>query len=95
MNCQSTIMIDDFTLKNGATMVGPGSQLRGYFPKEDEFWPIMKQTTGRCRFSNVNDRFACGMEQEIIELTNQELEYLDSIFLNLLNPWKINWQAWI
>ena len=33
-------------LKNGATMVGPGSQLRGYFPKEDEFWPIMKQTTG-------------------------------------------------
>ena len=46
MNCQSTIMIDDFTLKNGATMVGPGSQLRGYFPKEEEFWPIMKQTTG-------------------------------------------------
>ena len=46
MNCQSTIMIDDFTLKNGATMVGPGTQLRGYFPKEDEFLPIMKQTTG-------------------------------------------------
>ena len=46
MNCQSTIMIDDFTLKNGATMVGPGTQLRGYFPKENEFWPIMKQTTG-------------------------------------------------
>ena len=46
MNCQSTIMIDDFTLKNGATMVGPGTQLRGYFPKDSEFWPIMKQTTG-------------------------------------------------
>ena len=47
MNCQSTIMIDDFTLDNGATMVAPGTQLRGYFPKEDEFWPIMKQTTGK------------------------------------------------
>ena len=57
MNCQSTIMIDDFTLKNGATMVGPGSQLRGYFPKEDEFWPIMKQTIWRSWFSDVDDRF--------------------------------------
>ena len=47
MNCQSTIMIDDFTLDNGATMVAPGTQLRGYFPKEEEFWPIMKQTTGK------------------------------------------------
>ena len=47
MNCQSTIMIDDFTLENGATMVGPGTQLRGYFPKEKKFWPIMKQATGR------------------------------------------------
>jgi ectoine hydroxylase-related dioxygenase (phytanoyl-CoA dioxygenase family) len=47
MNCQSTIMIDDFTLENGATMVGPGTQLRGYFPKQKEFWPIMKQATGR------------------------------------------------
>jgi|TARA_B110000263_G_scaffold35631_1_gene27367 ectoine hydroxylase-related dioxygenase (phytanoyl-CoA dioxygenase family) len=40
-------MIDDFTLDNGATMVGPGTQLRGYFPKEEEFWPIMKQATGK------------------------------------------------
>ena len=47
MNCQATIMIDDFTLENGATMVGPGTQLRGYFPKEEEFWPIMKQATGK------------------------------------------------
>ena len=47
MNCQSTIMIDDFTLENGATMVGPGTQLRGYFPKEEEFWPIKKQATGK------------------------------------------------
>ena len=47
LNCQSTIMIDDFTLDNGATMVGPGTQLRGYFPKEEEFWPIMKQATGK------------------------------------------------
>ena len=47
MNCQSTIMVDDFTLENGATMVGPGTQLRGYFPKEKEFWPIMKQATGK------------------------------------------------
>ena len=47
MNCQSTIMIDDFTEKNGATMVGPGTQLRGYYPKENEFWPNMIQTTGK------------------------------------------------
>ena len=47
MNCQSTIMIDDFTLDNGATMVAPGTQLEDIFLKEEEFWPIMKQTTGK------------------------------------------------
>lgn len=47
MNCQSNVMLDDYTEMNGATMVAPGTQLRGYFPKEDEFWPNMIQTTGK------------------------------------------------
>jgi ectoine hydroxylase-related dioxygenase (phytanoyl-CoA dioxygenase family) len=47
MNCQSNIMLDDYTEMNGATMVAPGTQLRGYFPKENEFWPNMIQTTGK------------------------------------------------
>ena len=46
MNCQSTIMLDEFTVQNGATMVAPGTQLRGYFPDPDEFDQMMTQTTG-------------------------------------------------
>ena len=34
MNCQSTIMIDDFTEDNGATALVPGSQKWGTYPKD-------------------------------------------------------------
>ena len=34
MNCQSTIMIDDFTEDNGATALVPGSQKWGKYPKD-------------------------------------------------------------
>ena len=34
MNCQSTIMIDDFTEDNGATALVPGSQKWGIYPKD-------------------------------------------------------------
>ena len=46
MNCQSTIMLDDFTTENGATMVAPGTQLQGRFPTAEEFDGMMTQTTG-------------------------------------------------
>lgn len=46
MNCQSTIMLEDFTTENGATRVAPGTQVRGRFPTQDEFDPIAVQTTG-------------------------------------------------
>ncbi len=46
LNCQSTIMLDDFTTENGATMVAPGTQLRGEFPDPAEFDGLMTQTTG-------------------------------------------------
>ena len=46
MNCQSTIMLEDFTIENGATRVAPGTQLRARFPTEEEFDPIAVQTTG-------------------------------------------------
>ncbi len=46
MNCQSTIMLEDFTVENGATQVAPGTQLHGRFPTQDEFDPIAVQTTG-------------------------------------------------
>ena len=34
MNCQSTIMIDDFTEENGSTALVPGSQKWGTYPKD-------------------------------------------------------------
>ncbi len=46
MNCQSTVMLDDFTTENGATMVAPGTQLHGRFPTSEEFDDSMIQTTG-------------------------------------------------
>ncbi len=46
MNCQSTIMLDDFTTENGATMVAPGTQAQGRFPTPEECEGIMTQTTG-------------------------------------------------
>lgn len=46
MNCQATIMLDDFTTENGATMVAPETQLRGSFPDPAEFDRLHTQTTG-------------------------------------------------
>ena len=46
MNCQATIMLEDFTLENGATRVAPETQVRGRFPIKDEFDRIAVQTTG-------------------------------------------------
>ena len=46
MNCQSTIMLEDFTVENGATRVAPGTQLRARFPTQEEFDPLAVQTTG-------------------------------------------------
>ena len=46
MNCQSTIMLEDFTTENGATRVAPGTQVRGRFPIKEEFDPLAVQTTG-------------------------------------------------
>jgi ectoine hydroxylase-related dioxygenase (phytanoyl-CoA dioxygenase family) len=47
MNCQSTIMLDDFTVENGATMVAPGTQTLGRFPDQPTFDAKMIQTTGK------------------------------------------------
>lgn len=47
MNCQVTIMIDDFTVENGATMVAPGTQTLGSFPDQESFDEKMIQTTGK------------------------------------------------
>ena len=46
MNCQATIMLEDFTAENGATRVAPATQVRGRFPTPEEFDPISMQTTG-------------------------------------------------
>ena len=46
MNCQSTIMLDDFTTDNGATLIAPGTQVRARFPTKEEFEPISEQATG-------------------------------------------------
>ena len=47
LNCQSTIMIDDFTAENGATLVAPGTQRRARFPTSEEFDPVSVPVTGR------------------------------------------------
>ena len=47
MNCQVTIMLDDFTVENGATMVAPGTQTLGRFPDKETFDAKMVQTTGK------------------------------------------------
>jgi ectoine hydroxylase-related dioxygenase (phytanoyl-CoA dioxygenase family) len=46
LNCQSTLMLDDFTVENGATRVAPGTQVHGRFPTAAAFEPIAEQTTG-------------------------------------------------
>jgi ectoine hydroxylase-related dioxygenase (phytanoyl-CoA dioxygenase family) len=47
MNCQATIMLDDFTVENGATMVAPGTQKLGRWPDQETFNAKMIQTTGK------------------------------------------------
>ena len=46
INCQATIMLDDFTTENGATMVAPGSQTYERRPSEVEFDRLCIQATG-------------------------------------------------
>jgi ectoine hydroxylase-related dioxygenase (phytanoyl-CoA dioxygenase family) len=46
LNCQATIMIDDFTAENGATLVAPGSQRHARFPTQEAFDPISVPVTG-------------------------------------------------
>ena len=47
MNCQVTVMLDDFTVENGATMVAPGTQLSGQWPDKAAFDRQMIQATGK------------------------------------------------
>ena len=47
MNCQSTIMIDDFTEDNGSTALIPGSQKWGTYPKDnDKYFKECIKVTG-------------------------------------------------
>ena len=46
LNCQSTILLEDFTAENGATWVAPGSQVHARFPTSEKFDPIAVQATG-------------------------------------------------
>ena len=46
LNCQSTIMIDDFTAENGATLVAPGTQRRACFPTAAAFDPVSVPVSG-------------------------------------------------
>ena len=47
MNCQSTIMIDDFTEDNGSTALIPGSQKWGKYPKDnDKYFKECIKVTG-------------------------------------------------
>ena len=46
LNCQATMMMEDFTAKNGATMVAPGSQAYDRRPTKEEFDRLCVQATG-------------------------------------------------
>ena len=46
LNCQATMMVDDFTTENGATLVAPGSQAYDRRPTKDEFDRLCVQATG-------------------------------------------------
>lgn len=46
INCQATMMMEDFTAKNGATMVAPGSQVYDRRPTKEEFDRLCVQATG-------------------------------------------------
>jgi len=50
LNCQVTVMLDDFVAENGATAVLPGSQVWGRYPKKEEekmFYDKAKRMTGK------------------------------------------------
>jgi len=47
MNCQATVMLDDFTEENGATWVAPGTQTRCAWPDVEAFERLKVQTTGK------------------------------------------------
>jgi len=46
INCQATMMLEDFTTKNGATMIAPGSQTYDRRPTKAEFDRLCVQATG-------------------------------------------------
>ena len=46
LNCQATIMVDDFTADNGATLVAPGTQRPARFPTKDAFDAVSVSVTG-------------------------------------------------
>ena len=47
MNCQTVIMLDDFTIENGGTAIVAHSQKKNSYPKEKEFFEKMQQITGK------------------------------------------------
>ena len=48
MNFQATVLLDDFTVENGATGVRPGTQLTVEWPHDaDEFYRNVEQGTGK------------------------------------------------
>jgi ectoine hydroxylase-related dioxygenase (phytanoyl-CoA dioxygenase family) len=47
LNCQSIIMLDDFTEENGATAVVPGSQKECRYPNQEEFDSKLERLTGK------------------------------------------------
>ena len=47
LNCQSLIMLDDFTEENGATAIAPGSQKECRYPGEGEFFDKMERLIGK------------------------------------------------
>ena len=47
MNCQATILLDEFTAENGATGCIPGSQLEAKWPDHQEFLKSCVQVSGQ------------------------------------------------
>lgn len=47
LNCQSVIMLDDFTEENGATAIVSGSQKESRYPDEDDFFEKMERLIGK------------------------------------------------
>ena len=77
MNCQSTIMIDDFTEDNGSTALVPGSQKWGTYPKDTDkyFKECIRVTgesgsaflmTGACWHGSYESKENCGDRRAIL-----------------------------